>query len=210
MVLFNHMADAHAAALDLLAAALDEERPKPPANNAAPDWLGAYVEPETGIAARIDMLGGQVRLRYGYPAEELQLRGDGSADGDGTRLRPEADGLWMDRPQDGQSSRLLPCAGTPAADMAGRYRCAELDAVLDVVDAGGALYGAATGFLGQGQLELLDPVGPDTWAMPCLRALDHTPPGEWTLAFQRDEAGRVAGVRVGCWLARGLSYMCVD
>jgi D-aminopeptidase len=51
-------------------------------------------------------------------------------------------------------------------------------------------------------MELLDPVGPDVWALPCPRALDHTPPGDWTLCFDRD-AGRVT---VGCWLARKLVY----
>jgi len=27
-------------------------------------------------------------------------------------------------------------------------------------------------------MELLDPVGPDVWALPCPRALDHTPSGD--------------------------------
>jgi D-aminopeptidase len=55
-------------------------------------------------------------------------------------------------------------------------------------------------------MELLTAVGPDVWVLPCPRALDHTPPGDWTLAFQRDGAGRVASVEVGCWLARRLPY----
>ena len=56
-----------------------------------------------------------------------------------------------------------------------------------------------------GRMELLEPIGPDVWALPCPRALDHTPPGDWTLAFRRDDNGRVAAVDVGCWLARGLA-----
>ncbi len=60
--------------------------------------------------------------------------------------------------------------------------------------------------LGQGRMELLDPIGADLWALPCPRALDHTPPGDWTLAVQRDGAGRAVGVQVGSWLARGLLY----
>ncbi len=55
-------------------------------------------------------------------------------------------------------------------------------------------------------MELLEPVGKDVWALPCPRALDHTPPGDWTLAFSRDASGRIEGARVGCWLARGFSY----
>ncbi len=55
-------------------------------------------------------------------------------------------------------------------------------------------------------MEQLTPVGPDLWLLPCPRALDYAPPGDWTLAFERDANGRVGRVRVGCWLARGLVY----
>ena len=211
VVLFNHLSDAHAAALDLLAAALGEDLPHPAAAQPAPDWLGAYVEPETGLAARIDMAGdGQVRLRYGHSAERLDLQADGTAGGSGTRLRLGEGGLWMDRPGENQTSRLHPRIGAPAADIAGRYRCAELGGMLTVADAGGVLYGGFSGFLGQGRMELLDAIGPDLWALPCPRALDHTPPGNWTLAVQRDGAGRILNVEVGCWLAHSLSYACDD
>src|SRR5690606_26571541 len=122
------------------------------------------------------------------------------------RLRAGDGGLWMDRPHENQGSRLIPCEGPSATDLAGRYRCEELDAGLEVADAGGALYGGFSGFLGQGRMELLDPVGPDVWTLPCPRALDHTPPGDWPLAFRRDGTGRAAAVEVGCWLARRLRY----
>lgn len=206
VVLFNHLSDAHGAAVDALAAVLGEDRPRPAAQP-MPDWLGAYMEPETGLAARIEAAAdGHVRLRYGHSAERLELQADGTAGRGGTRLRPGEGGLWMDRPGENHSARLRPCQGTPAVDVAGRYRCAELDADLAVADAGGVLYGGFSGFLGQGRMELLDPIGPDVWALPCPRALDHTPPGDWTLAVRRDGAGRAAGVEVGCWLARRLDY----
>ena len=83
------------------------------------------------------------------------------------------------------------------------------DGAKHVADAGGALYGGFSGFLGQGRMEMLEPVGGDVWTLPCPRALDHTPPGDWTLAFRRDAAGRVAGATVGCWLARRLAYVRV-
>ncbi len=213
VVLFNHMADAHDAAMALLAAALGEQRPKPAGIVAAPGWLGAYLEKETGLAARIDAAtDGQVRLRYGHRAELLDLHSDGTAsDREGTtRLRPGDGGLLMDRPHENQSVCLDPRDGVAATDIAGRYRCPELDAELTVVDAGGALYGSFSGFLGQGRMELLDPVGPDLWALPCPRALDHTPPGDWTLEFRRDGAGKIAHAEIGCWLARRLPYARVD
>jgi D-aminopeptidase len=188
----------------LLAAVLDEARAPASADTARPGWLGAWLDDATGLAARVDAApGGQVRLRYGQSPERLALRGDGTAGEDGTRLRPDGEGLWMDRPLENSACRLRRLSGEPRLDVTGRYRCEELDAELTVVDAGGALYGGFSGFLGQGRMELLDPIGPDVWALPCPRALDHTPPGDWTLHFDRDGSR----VTVGCWLARGLTYL---
>ncbi len=153
---------------------------------------------------------GQVRLRYGHSAELLDLRADGTAgNGRGIRLRHEDGGVWMDRASENQSSRLRPNDGEAATDIAGRYRCDELDAEVTVVDAGGTLYGSFSGFLGQGRMESLDPVGPDVWVLPCPRALDHTPPGDWTLAFRRDASGAVEGIEVGV-LAGARPAVCAD
>lgn len=146
-----------------------------------------------------------MELRFGQTPERLALRPDGSAANGTTLLRPAEDGLRMERRGENLSTRLLPCTGSATMDVAGRYRCDELGAELEIVDAGGVLYGAFSGALGQGRMELLDPVGADLGTLPCPRALDHTPPGDWTLAFERAD-GRVAGVTVGCWLARRLSY----
>jgi D-aminopeptidase len=207
VVMFNHLSDAHAAAVDLLAAVLGVERPAPPVVGAVPSWIGTYVEPETRLAARIETSSpGQLLLRYGHSAERLDLRPDGSAANEGTVLRSAEDGLWMERLVDHQRSRLHPCTGEAAGDIVGRYSCAELASEITVVDAGGVLYAAFSGFLGHGRMEMLDAAGPDLWMLPCPRALDHTPPGDWSLAFTRDATGRVAGIEVGCWLARRLVY----
>ena len=113
--------------------------------------------------------GRPVRLRYGHFPDRLDLQADGTASSDdgSVRLRPGDGGLWMDRPHENQSSRLRPCGGAPAKDIAGRFRCEELDAELTVVDAGGVLYGGFSGFLGQGRMELLGPVAADVWVLPC-------------------------------------------
>jgi D-aminopeptidase len=206
VVLFNHLADAQEAALDLLAAALDETRPTR-APLPLPPWLGAYLEPETGLAARLDAApGGQLRLRYGHSAERLDMQDDGSAGQDGTTLRLTEGGLRMHRPADNQTTLLRRCDGTPAPDVTGHYRCAELGTALTIENAGGTIYGVFSGALGQGRMEQLTPIGPELWALPCPRALDHTPPGDWTLHFARDARGVATDVTVGCWLARGLVY----
>lgn len=207
VVMFNHLSDAHSAMLDLLAAALGEDRATLPADLPPPAWCGAYLDPETGLSARIEAASpGRVRLRFGHSAELLDMRADGSAENTQTRLSPGPQGLRMERAKENQTTLLRPADGPPRLDVAGRYLCAELGAELSIVDAGGALYGGFSGFLGRGRMELLDPIGPDIWALPCPRALDHTPPGDWTLAIRRDGAGRATGVMLGCWLARGLRY----
>ncbi|HEY7852740.1 MAG TPA: D-aminopeptidase, partial [Caulobacteraceae bacterium] len=194
VVMFNHMAEAHDAAMDLLAAVLGEERPPRPTDHPTPGWLGAYVEPRTGLAVRLDAAPeARVRLRYANSAELLDVQADGTAGTEGTRLRLGEGGLWMDRPGENQSSLLSDLTGPPTTGRPGLYRCEELDAELTIADAGGGLYGALSGFLGRGRMELLDPVGPNLWTLPCHRALDHNPPGDWTLAF------RPGGVDVGCW-----------
>ncbi|MBX9751318.1 MAG: D-aminopeptidase [Roseococcus sp.] len=210
VVLFNHMGDAAGAALDALAAMLGETRPQPDAFLPSPAWLGGYREPETGLSVRIDQAApGRLRLRYGQSAEPLDLQPDGSAGLARTRLHAAPDGLWMERPQDNHRARLIPCEGVASADIAGRYHCAELGADLVVTTAGGVAYGGFSGALGQGRMELLEPIGPDLWALPCPRALDFAPPGDWTLGFHR-EGGTVSGAQVGCWLARGVEYRRVE
>ena len=203
VVMFNHLSDARLAALELLGAALGAktERDGPP--QTAPQWLGAYIEPVTRLSARVEAAGpGKVRLRFGHSAELLTVQPDGSAGtAQGTSLRMEDGALHMARPQENWSMTLAPCSGDPAP-IEGRFRCAELDAVLTLEAPGGVLYGAFSGMLGRGRMEQLDPIGPGVWALPCPRALDHTPPGDWTIAARPDGSG----VDVGCWLARALPY----
>ena len=192
VVMFNHLSDAHDAAVDMLAAVLGEDRPPPAAAPATRLARRLYRAGDRALGAHRCRADGQVRLRYGHFPDSSTCRpmARASSDDGGVRLRPGDGGLWMDRPHENQSSRLRPCDGAPAKDVAGRYRCEELDAELTVVDAGGVLYGGFSGFLGQGRMELLGPVGADVWVLPCPRALDHTPPGDWTLAFRRDASGR--------------------
>jgi D-aminopeptidase len=208
VVLFNHMADAQAAAHDVLAAMLDARKPAADPALPAPDWLGVYTEPETRLSVRIDAASpGEVQLRFGHVAEKLRLQADGGATNGRVALRREGGALHLERPGESLRTILAPAApGDAEPDIAGRYRCAEVEAGLEIVDAGGALYGACSGSRGQGRMEQLAPIARDLWIMPCPRALDVAPPGDWTLAIRRDDQGRVAGFTLGCWLARGLAY----
>ena len=208
VVMFNHLSHAHLAQAEILSAVLGVAPPAHRQDMPYPGWLGAWMEPETGLALRIEAGDpGQVRVIFGHSPETLDLAPDGSASGGGMRLLPVGGGLRLQRPGDNLDTPLHRLGTDPAAlDIAGHYQCAELAADLTLADAGGVLYGAFSGGLGQGRMERLQEIGPDVWALPCPRALDHTPPGDWTLHVQRDTGGRAARVIVGCWLARGLVY----
>jgi D-aminopeptidase len=212
VVLFNHMADAQQAALSLLAAATGKPGEQPTNDPACTETalpLGVYLEPETGLSVRLEAgASGKLIVRYDRFPESLTLNPDGTAGSPDTVLiRRDGDTVWMDRAADHQSTRLVPqAANSTRMDIAGRYRCAELGADLTIVDAGNTLYGAFSGFLGQSRMELLDPLATDIWTLPCPRALDHTPPGDWTLAIQRGGAGQATSINLGCWLARNLRY----
>ncbi len=208
VVMLNHLSPAHLALASVVDAVLDTASAARPADPASPGWLGAWLEPETGLSLRAEASGpGQVRVMFGHSPEGLELQPDGSAVGAGMALRPDADGLHLERVGDNLRSRLVPLPEpTGQRDAAGVYRCEELAGELTLVDAGGALYGAFSGALGRGRMEQLAAVAADVWALPCPRALDHTPPGDWTLAVRRDGSGRPTEITVGCWLARNLSY----
>ncbi len=206
VVAFNHMGDARGAAIDLLSAVVDVDLPARPPTGAAPRWVGAYIEPETKLATRVDLVPEGVRLRYGPRPEILDYRESGAGRDDDVGLRVEGERLWMDRPADHQTSLLEPCGAGPTSDLAGRYRCEELRAEITITGNDDALYGAFSGFLGNGRMELLEPIGADVLALPCPRALDHAAPGDWTLIARRNENDRVTHLDVGCWLARRLSY----
>ena len=219
VVLFNHMADPRAAALDLLATLLEPAPARPamppftsPSGPPPAAWAGTFQEPETGLILRLeDAAGGQVKLHYsGQSAETLDPVADGVVEAGGTQLRRTPDGIWMDRRGDHQSTRLVETADIAAegaaTDVTGMFHNAELDAKLTVTSAGGTLYGAFSGLLGQGWMQILLPAGRDLWRLPMPRALDNAPPGDWTLQFHRGANGAVASVEVGCWLARRVMF----
>jgi len=206
VVAFNHMADARGAAMDLFAAAINEDQPARPPVGASPAWLGAYLDPETELAARVDVAPDGLRLRFAQAPEVLDYQESGAGHDNDVRLRVDGGRLSMERPYDNQTSLLDPCVAGPTTDLSGRYRCEEFDAEITVIGDTGIFYGGFSGFLGNGRMELLEPIGVDVMALPCPRALDHSAPGDWTLIARRNDKDDIVGLTVGCWLARRLPY----
>lgn len=207
ITLFNHMADPRGPAVEILAAMLGGSAAASPTPGEASGFVGRYIEPESGIAVAVEAAADRrLRLGYGHGADLLSAAADGTYGTSGTRLAATDKGLRLERPSENLTTHLAPVSGTPAADIEGVFRSAELGAELTLVSAGGALYGAFSGFLGRGEMLQLKPFAEDVWLLPCPRALDYSAPGDWTLRVARDGAGRGSGITLGCWLARNLSY----
>ncbi|MEJ5142477.1 D-aminopeptidase [Gluconobacter albidus] len=216
VVMFNHMSAAQIAAAQILAAALGVPY-EPDRSTQPPTALyGTYLERETGLSARIEPAPGGATLRYLMVPEALEGISATRAEAGSVTVKAQetAEGpeVVVERPGENRTSLLMRCDETPGediAELAGVYRCEELDeAEVTITLAGGVVYGSFSGILGDGRMEMLQRLAKDVWVLPCPRALDHTAPGDWTLAFER-QGGSVTAVRVGCWLARDLLYQRV-
>jgi D-aminopeptidase len=207
IVSFNHMADPRSAAVDVLGALLGAPTTEAIPAAGSTGFAGRYLEPESGIAVRIDTAPGQrLRVQFGHGSDLLAPTPEGDYRSAAVRVHRTEVGIWMTRPHENLFSLLAPWQGESAADIEGIFRSEELGTEIACVSAGGTLYGAFSGMLGQGAMQPLLPYGPDTWLLPCPRALDYSAPGDWTLHFTRDAGGRVTGVTAGCWLARRIDY----
>ncbi|PZU19969.1 MAG: aminopeptidase [Shinella sp.] len=209
VVMFNHEANARAAAFAVLDAARGSA--SVPGEPHLPDqaFKGHFLCRETGLSVTLTPLpGSSLHLRYGTGAEILNLLDEKTAGGDHTLLLTGGEGLRMERPQENFSSLLQPLETLPDEslvspdDIAGRYIAPELQSELEITVSGGQPFAAFSGFLGKGAVQPLFPVSPDVWLMPVRRSMDAPAPGDFTLLVRRNAAGRVSGIEAGCWLAR--------
>lgn len=208
VVLFNHMAAAHQAGIELLRATLETpDTPQTPPKLPDTQLPGTYLDPETGLIARIEPPNqGQLRLHYAQNPETLDLQPDGTARAGGTSLHANGSGLTMTRNADNRSTTLQPTTGRATTEIAGQFHNAELDATFTCTTQGNVAYGAFSGPLGQGEMQILLPDAYDLWRLPMPRALDHTPPGDWTLHGLRNTTGQLNTLQIGCWLARQITF----
>lgn len=206
VVIFNHECDSHGAAQSLIEAALGHEKPEP-----APipeGWDGQWLA-DDGLLVRIECGRRSATLAYATGAETLTLSPDGTLAAAGAILSRQGEAMLMTRPRDNTAPKLTPLPSTETGDatgIAGRYTSAELEADLVIEARDGAAFARFEGILGNGRMERMEPAGKDVWVVATRRSMDAPAPGDWTAIIQRDAAGEVAGLTLGCWLARRVEY----
>jgi D-aminopeptidase len=212
VVLFNHMNDPRIAAASLIGALLGPDAAPPPSASASapqhvdPALLGTYLEPETGLLARVEYSpAGRLQFCFGSSPEPLTPTAEGAEGGASTLALAEG-GVALRRPMDNLTTTLRKIVAPAEQPPTGRFRGAEWDAEFTCVETEGVVYGAFTGFLGQGEMRLMLPAGGDFWRMPMPRALDHAAPGDWTVEALRNGHGEIVSVEIGCWLARRVVF----
>lgn len=202
VVMVNHDGNAHAAAQHLLRAALGEAEPARTTPDA--DWHGDWIDDDSGLLASIGADG--LRWAAGNGAEALGQVDANRLTNAGTDVTRNGDGVTLSRPGENLRATLRPVSGVATHDIAGAYHCAETGSTMTVAQNGPAWTARFDGLLGQGPAEPMEPVGTDIWAMYSRRGMDAAPPGRWTVQVERDTDGRIAGLVVGCWLARKLAF----
>jgi len=224
VVLFNHMSNAYGAALRLARAAigLDEAPPRQVVSTSPADVppTGLFLDDAAGLAAQIFHGPAGRMLHYLHPPETCPEPDEVPEDPFRTRISSEGEATLMHRPGENRSvilRRLHPYAYDGPDDrdvLRGAYYCAENDSWLDITTDGQGLYGAFFGFLGKGPMSPIRRLSDDVFSMPCRRALDHAPPGDWTIeildARKKKARHPAREIRVGCWLARNLRYRRVN
>ncbi|KIW62012.1 hypothetical protein PV05_02066 [Exophiala xenobiotica] len=215
IVMFNHEADAAAAATSILQKILGLKEPETQVVQPGEEWFGSYFDDEAQMFLTVakGKKPGEIQISYVRAPETVKLTDATHAESPSLKVSLEGDGqiIVIQRIEDNRTVRAIKLSpsANPAkisAPLLGSYYCDEIDSKLKIEGHSGMLYGVFEGFLGTGAAHLIRHVGEDVWALECARSMDAPAPGDWTLAFKRDEAGNVTGLTVGCWLARKIEY----
>ncbi|OKL57470.1 hypothetical protein UA08_06938 [Talaromyces atroroseus] len=180
--------------------------------NPGPDWGGSYLDSETGLAITVNKGGaGELLVKYHRKPDKMRVVEEYKAQSNGMVATLDGATLHLHVPQDNRTLHAQRVASVKPAsnssELQGDYRCAEIDSVFHCSGSGDMLYGMFDGFLGQGPVHMMRSLGEDLWALSCPRAMDSTPPGDWTVIVRRNDDGKVVGVTIGCWLARRLEFI---
>ena len=213
IVLFNHEALVEEAASNILKRILDIPFDKPKDIAPTPEWDGVFFDADARRAITVKADKGKIILSNRVRIETVNLTAAERAESPDTIAIIKGDTLEIDQLSDHHKYRAERLKGTlksgQAADYIGDFYCEEIDSTFHCTGDGksGMLYGSFDGFLGKGPEYTVRHAGDDVWLLSNPRSMDAPAPGDWTLAFKRDEKGGVKGVTIGCWLARKLEYV---
>ncbi len=208
VVMFNHQANSNEAANRIIEAALGF-LPKPsPERQVDPVWYGNYLDRETKLSLSLTAFGnGRMKARFATLPDIMEVEADGIARSEAMTLERKSGGvIRLARSDENLFIELEKIDGEARRDIEGRFHSAELGSDLVCASSGGEIFVAFEGFLGKGAMQPIYAIGPDVWLMPNERAMDSNPPGDWTLVFERDDAGNVNRATIGCWLARKVVF----
>lgn len=180
--------------------------------NPGPDWTGIYLDSDTGLAITVSQGGaGELLVMYYHEPEKLRVVEAYRAQSDCMVATLDGTALHLQVSQDNRTIHAQRVASvkptSKSSELQGDYQCVEIDSVFHCSGSGEMLYGMFDGFLGQGPVHMMRSLGDDLWALECPRAMDSPPPGDWTIIVRRNDNGKVAGVTIGCWLARRLEFI---
>ncbi|EGX95206.1 Beta-lactamase-type transpeptidase fold domain containing protein [Cordyceps militaris CM01] len=178
-------------------------------------FLGTYLDPESDLAVTVGKgeAAGKLSFLYHRSAVDLTPVAANKAVSKDVTAVLDGDVLEVTIPADNRTFRahrvpVAPPRGNYAA-LHGRFRCAEVDSEFSCSGTDGMLYGSFDGFLGKGPVHLVRPLAVDVFALACPRAMDSSPPGDWTVVARRGAGGEIDRVTIGCWLARKLEFVRV-
>jgi len=212
VVMFNHQANAAAAAEFVLRKVLNLPESKALAIEPASDWMGCFFDPDSQLAVKVnhEAASGEISLTYANHPEKLKLVDSRHAISRDVEAAVDGSSIYIQRLKENRSfhaRRLVSLLiGDKINDYPGEYHCDEIGSTFHCSGKADMLYGAFDGFLGKGPGHLMRHLGDDVWALVCPRGMDAPAPGDWTVAFDRNQNGQVTGVTIGCLLARKLHY----
>jgi CubicO group peptidase (beta-lactamase class C family) len=211
IVLFNHETDdAGKATTYIIRKAL--KLPDPPKSDVKPaaEWFGNFLDEETQLFIAVtEAPKGQISIKYARAPENVRLVASNRAESPDNIATINGDTLEIHRIQENRklvAQRIKQEPKTDGSKLQGKYYCSELGSTFICQGQDNMLYGAFDGVLGEGSVNLMRRLGENVWAWACPRSLDHSPPGDWTIAFKENEDGIVTGCSIGCWLARRLLF----
>ncbi|WP_164778252.1 D-aminopeptidase [Mesorhizobium sp. M7A.F.Ca.US.006.01.1.1] len=198
IVMFNHEADAKAAAESLIAAALKaEDETEEPSHFFLNRDRAILVEVTSRVGDEISVLSeGEITT--------VKLDGEGVSEGKGYVFESEGRVLQIARPAVEPHLRFERGERSTDRALEGRFYSEELGSTFVAKATSGVSYGAFDGAFGAGALFALKPVAKDVWQSQNLRGIDMAP-GPLTVIRETTSKGAVV-VRVSAPLAQNIVF----